>query len=510
MKNWQKYCAVAMTTSLVMMNVLGGSIAYANIPSYDTIAPIIADAGGKSIDTVEVVLKDTGGFDMISLWDKNNYDIEGDTQVINVLTVNVDPANDLARVVLKTDQFTKQESLLVYIKNIKDASGNQMEESSRLILTDLSPTTLTSYSYKDVIFYGSGKNQVTVLYSQADTLDFATLKNIGNYTSNELMFYKLDIHKDAEKNTARVVLKSDRLLGNFQYHLFINNIKLKNGTQCETILKSDYITSYDEERFEGKTTNKPSASKSKDSDKEGQNSHIEDTSPPKVKSIRGKTIDTVEIILNDPSGFDMDSLWDDSNYKMKGSYDVKKVLSVDKSKDEQTTTVIVKTDDIKTNKSQKIRLSNIKDSQGNEIKTQYYSFGPAAYDDKEEDKDKAKDEDQAVVEEKPVKKDTTAPKVKMIRGKTPTSLELVFYDLSGFDIDSLKTVSNYDIQSDINVKEIASVEINGDGDKATIILTTDTFTSSKSQKILLSNIQDTMGNVIKEQKYSFGPVVDEE
>lgn len=38
-----------------------------------------------------------------------------------------------------------------------------------------------------------------------------------------------------------------------------------------------------------------------------------DTTVPKIKMIKGKNVNTVEIVLYDAGGFNMDSLWDKSN-----------------------------------------------------------------------------------------------------------------------------------------------------------------------------------------------------
>lgn len=484
MRRWQKYSTLALTTSMMMLATLGGNANLSFANSVDTKAPVIETVNTVTIDTVELVLKDEGGFDMLSLWDKSNYDIEGSTNVINVLTVDVDPSSGLATVVLKTDKFQKVEALDLYIRNIKDASGNAMGNTSYLIFTDLSPTVSTGYSYKDIIFYGSGKNEVTVIYNRLDALDISSIKNIQNYTSSELMFSTINVASDTSKNRAVVVLSTiENLIEGNQYHLFLNKLKLKGGTTCEPILKSDYISGFKTDSNKVTTNNQPVKS--------------EDNKSPEVKRVRGKSTTSVEITLYDESGLDTNSLWDVSNYKIQDDYDIKEVTSVEKNNDGTTVTVVLKTSPIKTNRSQKIYLSNIKDTAGNELDARYYSFGPAPYTEEEKDDNKTS-----------TSNDSTPPKIKMVKGKTPTSMELVFYDPSGFNMDTLKQKRNYDLQSTVEVQEIESVTLNASGDTATVILKTDKFTNSTSQKIQLSNIKDSLDNKIEEKEYSFGPVTE--
>lgn len=381
MRKWQKYSTLALTTSMMVLATLGGDVNLSFANSVDTKAPVIETVNTVTIDTVELVLKDEGGFDMISLWDKSNYDIEGKTQVLNVLTVKIDTSGTLATVVLKTSKFEKVESLFLYIKNIKDSSGNKMDKTSYLILSDLSPSIMTTYSYKDIVFYGSGKNEVTVIYNRADELDMSSIKNINNYSSSELIFSSINVTSDTSRNRAVVVLSTiENLIESSQYHLFLNKVTLKDGEICEPILKSDYISGFNTDSNKVVTNNQPAKSednKSPEIKKDGnKTSTSNDFTPPKVKKIRGKTPTSMELVFYDSSGFNMDTLKQKGNYNLQSTVEVQEIESVTLNASGDTATVILKTDKFTNSMSQKIKLTNIKDSFGNEIEEQAYSFGP--------------------------------------------------------------------------------------------------------------------------------------
>lgn len=392
MKKWQQYCTFALATSMVLFNGIGGGVAFCNTSPLDTIPPEVDSINRMTLDTIELVLKDQGGFDMLSLWEKSNYEIDGSGQVLNVLTIDIDDTGTLAKVVLQTTEFEQISDLNVYIENIKDSAGNMMVKTPYAISGDFDTSQLSSYSYEDVVFYGSGENQVTVVYKYANLLDISSLKNIHNYSSNDLLFTSIEAREDWTKNCVTIHLTTGDLVGEKQYHLTLKNIKSKEGTVYKDMLKSDYISAFDIEQFQKNKIDTPSSSAKEVEEKTSTSAKIliydeetdtvkkvstnKDIHPIKVRRVQGKTPTSLELVVYDLDGFDMDTLKEKNNYTLKSPLKVQAVESVTLNDAGDTATVILKTDRFKSNKFQKIKLSHIKDSLGNEIESKEYPFGP--------------------------------------------------------------------------------------------------------------------------------------
>lgn len=256
-RKYQSYLK-AFITLILSMILLSGTIVFAESESSKAPTLEIDCANVKALDIVEIVLEDTQGFDMLTLWEKSNYDIQGDVDIINVLTVTPNSKDGVISVVLKTDPFEANKTHRLEISNLKNASGQIFQTRSYAFYAivdenasyiETQPYTfIEAYTYKDIIFYGSAADEVTVIFNQADQLNTTTLKNINNYKSEDLSFYDLLLTEDKDKNCVKVILLADKLKEDTQYHITINNLRLNNGNLCHTFNLSDYISSlsYDE------------------------------------------------------------------------------------------------------------------------------------------------------------------------------------------------------------------------------------------------------------------------
>jgi len=397
MKKRKKFCLVAMIASMVLTNILGISVAFSETNASinkDSTAPIVKKISGRTANTIEITLEDTSGFNMENLWNKENYDIQGIMEINNVISVTKDTEQNQVNVTLETDTFTDTNAQKLLISNIDDVFGNIMTEKAYSFgpsLDELDSTQnynqqKSQYTYNDILFYASAINEVTVIFKQASKLDTKTLRNIKNYSSNDLKFYDLLIRNESNENVVKVVLLTDDLKSEQQYHIQISNLKLKDTTNCQDYSISDYISFWEGKRLQNtelkmikevKEDMKEEISSNKvveniDSIKEKDKE--QDLDAPKVKMIRGKTETTMEVVLKDSSGFDMNCLWHKSNYNLQGTMQVKNVLTVDV--DQNTVTIVLETDKFTSSNSQKIKISNIKDSFGNTMEEKSYSFAP--------------------------------------------------------------------------------------------------------------------------------------
>ncbi len=290
------------------------------------------DGKPKSEDVDEVVIKFTKKIDLASGTDVDNYSIAG----VEVVEAEVDGD----KVTLTTEGLKNRTDYTVKVANIKSIDGASKKSDSKSFRTNFD---FTAPSIKGEIERETFQ-RIVVNFTEKVTQE--TAEDIDNYEIKlnktdgdiiEILSVTWDEDEDYQDN---VTIVTEPMEKNKDYKLTINNIADQRKV-------ANVMTRSASKTFKGLA---------------------EDKTGPKVGDVRVLSPDRILVVFTDDSRIDADSALDLNNYELKDL----DIVDIEKYRDElKEFKAILTVEEMETDKGYELKIFDIIDEFGNEMKSEY-------------------------------------------------------------------------------------------------------------------------------------------